>query len=940
MVRNLQRLLPVIVIIFASSLKGQSVKNVHLGFPERWDGDKYKELYCPAKNIPKFIDGYFLCQLSASYGNQNAPPGQKLTHMIDAIGAVGSFHISNGQVKFSAKYYPSKPYKIWEYYDRNMSKGSVPWAGWSDYNLTAMTKWDQVPPNPDATKFHPNLDFWKIGNKVVAGTEAPYWVGYEFDVATLSDFKQHPFIEDNDIFNSSKSKMVPISMAIHERVDGTGTIWGSFSVMNFHDQIFYQAIFTIDSEGRRKVISMYDYGVWDLNECGKDDEYVGDKANLPGYVHSITSTENYIILPISSLLINPCKFKEPPIENNRNGIQKGGLWGMDFYNMVPVRFLIFNKKTFKWTTEKPLEVFPSMFISHQLNAYEAEDGILVADMIVYDSHEPYIKYFYSSFLTNNLYPSTARLLRFTLDIKNYKVKYNYLLPQETISGDFPQINHEYESQKYQWTYLVEYPFASDNSIIKINVQEPSGRNNLKFSGESSMVLHEPYFIPTPGATTEDDGVLLVRGLELNTNKASLLVINATSMTEIGRAHVGISIPFGFHNRFFSKLDLGMKPSSYYNQHSSKIYRKPQQQNVSSRKMVENTSIQTSSIDTIIENTSIQNSSVDTLITTEQPEQVTENSTIMSTTTTTPKSISTTKHTSTTSKPTTTTKLIEETSKSSPSSTMMTTITTTNPIQTTEPPIIETKKAGASSIYELRERFAKYRKMRPYSAFGIKSTQTPVDYTDMMSSSTPKYPKMETPVTQIPIYLTSSIPPTTYIKQTTTDFAPIQTITPPPYIYTTVPKSSSTFPTKSTTTRQRPVTTATPPSTTTVDEEKTSSSGKPTTEDKVSIQFYEDTLKTLCSWIPKVFKSITTERCLESGHSALKWMAPIKIDQTTPTMINLKNTNQVESSPLANEIVKRIRAAHLARLQAENQSLRFFRDQKHNNLKAVVKKETL
>lgn len=46
-----------------------------------------------------FLDGYFLCQLSASYGNLSAPPGQKISHMIDAIGAVGSFHISNGQVR-------------------------------------------------------------------------------------------------------------------------------------------------------------------------------------------------------------------------------------------------------------------------------------------------------------------------------------------------------------------------------------------------------------------------------------------------------------------------------------------------------------------------------------------------------------------------------------------------------------------------------------------------------------------------------------------------------------------------------------------------------------------------------------------------------------------------------------------------------------------------
>ena len=37
------------------SAKAQSFKKVHLGFPEAWDGDKYQELHCPSRNIPKFL---------------------------------------------------------------------------------------------------------------------------------------------------------------------------------------------------------------------------------------------------------------------------------------------------------------------------------------------------------------------------------------------------------------------------------------------------------------------------------------------------------------------------------------------------------------------------------------------------------------------------------------------------------------------------------------------------------------------------------------------------------------------------------------------------------------------------------------------------------------------------------------------------------------------
>ncbi|VDM59251.1 unnamed protein product [Angiostrongylus costaricensis] len=254
---------------------GQTFENIHVGFPDAWHGDKYRELFCPSTNIPKFLDGFFLCQLSASYGDFSAPPGKRLNHMVDAIGAIGSFHISNGQVTFSSRYYPSRPYKIWEFYDRNISKSSVAWSGWSDYNLTAMSRWEKVPTNPDSARFHPNLDFWRVGKRILAGTEAPFWIGYEFDVPTLTNFKLFNFVEENDIFSTPRPSMIPISMAIHERSDSDGIIWGSFSAMNFEEQRFYQGIFTLDPQGVRRVIGLFDYGKWDPNDCGKNDEYLG-----------------------------------------------------------------------------------------------------------------------------------------------------------------------------------------------------------------------------------------------------------------------------------------------------------------------------------------------------------------------------------------------------------------------------------------------------------------------------------------------------------------------------------------------------------------------------------------------------------------------------------------------------------------------------------------
>jgi hypothetical protein len=94
-------------------------------------------------------------------------------------------------------------------------------------------------------------------------------------VRSLNNFKLFPFEEANEIFGNPKPSLIPISMAIHERTDHDGTVWGSFSAMNFNEHRFFQGIFTIDTNGVRRVVGMFDYGVWDPAACGKDDEYIG-----------------------------------------------------------------------------------------------------------------------------------------------------------------------------------------------------------------------------------------------------------------------------------------------------------------------------------------------------------------------------------------------------------------------------------------------------------------------------------------------------------------------------------------------------------------------------------------------------------------------------------------------------------------------------------------
>jgi len=67
---------------------------------------------------------------------------------------------------------------------------------------------------------------------------------------------------------------------------------------------------------------------------------------------------------------------------------------------------------------------------------------------------------------------------------------------------------------------------------------------------------EPVFVPNPKGTAEDDGVLLSVVLDGFTERSYLLVLDAKSMKEVGRASMGCVVGFGFHGIYYSQVQAG------------------------------------------------------------------------------------------------------------------------------------------------------------------------------------------------------------------------------------------------------------------------------------------------------------------------------------------------------------------------------------------------
>ncbi len=102
--------------------------------------------------------------------------------------------------------------------------------------------------------------------------------------------------------------------------------------------------------------------------------------------------------------------------------------------------------------------------------------------------------------------------------------------------EFPIINYEkFCSKPYTYFYgtnVVNHPF----SVIKQNVVNRSEMLEFKYEGDGKNYFpSEPVFVERPGATSEDDGVLLV--MVLSEDNDFLSILDAKDLKELARAEL-------------------------------------------------------------------------------------------------------------------------------------------------------------------------------------------------------------------------------------------------------------------------------------------------------------------------------------------------------------------------------------------------------------------
>jgi len=123
-----------------------------------------------------------------------------------------------------------------------------------------------------------------------------------------------------------------------------------------------------------------------------------------------------------------------------------------------------------------------------------------------------------------------------------------------IPFEMPRINYaRHNAKPYHYTYGAgrlrgeDAQDSSANSLVKLDVH--TGESRLWADPDSYP--GEPVFVAHPSGTDEDSGVLLSVVLDAASESSYLLVLDAETMQERGRARVPHHIPFGIHGEFYA-----------------------------------------------------------------------------------------------------------------------------------------------------------------------------------------------------------------------------------------------------------------------------------------------------------------------------------------------------------------------------------------------------
>lgn len=255
----------------------------------------------------------------------------------------------------------------------------------------------------------------------------------------------------------------------------------------------------------------------------------------PAYMHSFALTPRWVVLLENPLVVNPLR------------LAVSGKAFIDNYRWKPelgLRVHAFDRATGErhasWTTDP-------CFVFHTINAFEAGDD-LVVDLCAYEDASVIDLLELDRLRTGGGIGPEAEPRRLRLPLGGGAVTSR---PLADVDLELPRIDYRARNGRdYRYAYGAGSGGAGFlKRLVKVDVTDGTTR----VWEEPEAWAGEPVFVPRPGRDVEageDDGVVLSVVLDAAAGTSFLLILDAATFEEVGRAQAPHHIPFGFHGQFF------------------------------------------------------------------------------------------------------------------------------------------------------------------------------------------------------------------------------------------------------------------------------------------------------------------------------------------------------------------------------------------------------
>uniref|UniRef100_A0A672JI00 Beta,beta-carotene 9',10'-oxygenase-like n=1 Tax=Salarias fasciatus TaxID=181472 RepID=A0A672JI00_SALFA len=501
--------------------------------------------------IPSWINGSFL---------RNGPGKfefgeDRYTHWFDGMAMMHRFHICEGNVTYSSRFLRSDSYV------QNSEKNRIVVSEFGTF----------ASPDPCKNIFERFFSRFQIPK--ATDNAAVNFVKYKGDYYVSTETNYMRRVDPQSLETKEKvdwTQYVAVNSATaHPHYDREGATYNMGNSYG-RDGSFYNIIRVPPPEEKEGEDSA------ELNGAEVICSIPATEPRKPSYYHSFVMSENYIV------------FVEQPIKLDLIRFLLYRIMGKSFNQIMvwdpqcDTIFHLVNRHTGK---ESQVRYYAGpMFTLHQINAFE-DNGFLIMDMCCGDDGE-----FIGDFTLENLrsetgekmdkfYNSLCRTLprRYVLPLtvdedtpldqnlvtlpnctataKQTKPGEVFMTHEELHSDEllqyggleFPHINYDkYNGRPYRYFYSCGFGHVFSDSLLKMDVHT----KELKVWRYPGLYPSEPVFVASPKATEEDDGVVLSVIITPREDKSTfLLVLDAKTFTELGRAEVPVNIPYGFHGVF-------------------------------------------------------------------------------------------------------------------------------------------------------------------------------------------------------------------------------------------------------------------------------------------------------------------------------------------------------------------------------------------------------